>query len=102
MIGRSRVALHETDAGCARTDTGELRLLAAVLGCAIKDARRGRADALAWIESDASGRAERGFNYLDVCAVLGLDPGWTRTQVALRARTPGRRTGRRWLRLRAA
>lgn len=90
-----------TDADTRSAETGELRLVAAVLERAVLDARAGCADAAAWLASDAIGAAGRGWSYLEVCAVLGLDPACGRALVAhgVRSRRPSMRLTRR---LRAA
>lgn len=81
--------------------SGELGLLAALLTQAIADARAGRADAVAWIASDAV-TARGGFAFVQVCRELALDPAWVRQQVSagVQARRVAMRRGPR--RLRAA
>lgn len=93
-----------TDADDTRAETGELRLLAAVLELAVADARAGRADAAAWIASDESGHALGGWYFTDVCAALGVEPAWVRREARGRhgRYRGGRPAGWRWRRLEAA
>ncbi len=101
MAGYSDAAVA-TDDDSRVSESGELRLLAAVLELGVRDAVAGRRDALAWIRSDATGGAQAGWHYLDLAAALGLDAEWARSQVArggVRARRPRIRRTRR---LRAA
>lgn len=81
-----------TDSDCSRAETGELRLISAVLALAIADARRDDVDAQRWIASDESGPAVGGFNFVDICEALALDASWARAQVA--AGGVGRRRAR--------
>ncbi|MEW6271465.1 MAG: hypothetical protein AB1689_19460 [Thermodesulfobacteriota bacterium] len=87
-----------TEPDSTRQETGEQRLLAALLHTALHDARKGRRDALAWLMSDAAGACVGGFNFIDVAGWLGLDPAWCRAQAALRVRPRGRRTVRGYVR----
>jgi hypothetical protein len=97
MLGGVGALATEPDS--TRAETGEQRLLAAVLHVALDDARKGRRDAREWLASDEPGRSATGWSYVDVCALLGLSPSWGRAQVALRVRPRGRRMGRRYLRV---
>jgi hypothetical protein len=62
-----RDATAATDSDSTRAETGELRLIAAVLTLAIADARRDDVDAQRWLASDESGASVGGFYFLDVC-----------------------------------
>ncbi len=78
----ARADYAATDTDCPRAETGEQRLIAAVLSRAIEDARRADRDACDWIASDELGARVGGWHYRDICAVLGLDAAWARAQVA--------------------
>lgn len=73
-----------------RQPSGEERLLAAVLALAIADARRGDRSALAWLASDDDVPSRRGFSFMSVCHVLGVDPAWARARIAQQTRPPRR------------
>lgn len=90
-----------TDADCARAETGELRLVSAILERAILDARKGRPDAVRWLASDASGAGDGRWSFVDVCDVLAIEPAWARAQIA-RGGRPVQRTRTRLARLEAA
>lgn len=99
--------MHAADLATAaderRAETGELRLLGALLWQALDDARKGHADARAWLASDESGRSLTGYFFVDVCAALDVDPTWVRRQVqrGVQPRGGRRRMGRRFVRLEA-
>lgn len=96
-------ALIATECDDRRSDTGELRLVAAVLECALADARRGDDDAIAWLSNhDVAPFDDTGFSFVYVCDALGADPGWVRSQARLQIRRRGRRTLRPPRMLRAA
>jgi hypothetical protein len=76
-----RDATAATDSDSTRAETGELRLIAAVLALAIADARRGDPSAQRWLASDESGACVGGWHYRTVCAVLGLDASWGRSEI---------------------
>lgn len=90
-----------TDADDRRAISGELALVAAVVERALRDARAGRADARAWLATDATGAGD-GWTYVDACAVLGLVPSWGRALVAQGGRRSRRPAMRLTRRLRAA
>lgn len=88
-----------TELDSRNAETPELCLLGAVLSLAIKDARRGDRDALAWIASDEA-RSDGGLPFALVCEALDVSPAWIREQVAAGARA--RRSVMRFRRLEAA
>jgi hypothetical protein len=57
-----RDATAATDSDSTRAETGELRLIAAVLALAIADARRGDPSAQRWLASDESGACVGGWH----------------------------------------
>lgn len=69
-------------------DTGEQRLLMAMLGDAIKTATRPalqkkhgdreKHDAIRWIQSDDNDHI---FTFINVCETLGVDPDWLRKEI---------------------
>lgn len=72
--------------------SAEIRLLWGVLACAVGDLQAGDQGAAAWFASDETGQAATGFNFVDLCVALDLEPDAVRTMIARLPRRTHRRT----------